>query len=655
MDLIIVESPTKAKTISQFLGENFKIASSNGHIRDLPKGKMGIDIENDFQPHYVIPTKKRKIVTQLKKLAKQAEKIILATDEDREGESIAWHLKEILKQTGEKKFERITFHEITPLAIKNALKNPRDIDINLVHSQQARRILDRLFGYELSPILWKKVANRLSAGRVQSPALRLIVEREKQRKAFKPEEYWTITTFFQTKPVLKAELKKINNKPIKKPGLSKKEAEEIIKELENNKFVITDIKEQIVKRQPKAPFITSSLEIEANKKLNFSANKTMRIAQKLYEGIEIKKGVLLGLISYIRTDSFYLNEEFLKNAEDFIKKNFGEKYSKKRQYKTKNRLAQQAHEAIRPTNLNYPPEKIKDKLTKDEYNLYKLIWERTLASQMAEAEIKVKKISIQTQDNKYTFRTQAQDIVFPGFLIISSEKKDIPLLPENLEKNQELKLKKIEPTQHFTQPPPRYNDASLIKELESLGIGRPSTYGPIIKTLEQRNYIQRKNNYFLPQEIGEKVNEILVKHFPDFVDYSFTAELEKKLDNIAEKKQTWVEVVREFYENFKQTLEKEKEKIANYKEKPKILDEKCPLCQSNLTIKTSRFGKFIACSNFPSCKYTRPIETFGPCPRCKKGLIVKKRNKRGKEFYACSLWPECDYITKEPPSQNKKN
>jgi len=601
--IIIVESPTKSKTIQKFVGRDYTVVSCYGHIRDLPKGKMGIDIENDFKPQYVIPTKKRKLVNELKKIAKKANKIIAATDEDREGEAIAWHLKEVLipeDKKAKEMFSRITFHEITPTAIKNALKNPRQISISLVNSQKARRILDRLVGYELSPLLWEKVARHLSAGRVQSAALRLIVEREEEREKFKPQEYWSLKAIFKTTPPFEAVLKKIDNSPIKKPGLSKEEVKKIICDIKNKKFTVKKIEEKLSKLKPPPPFITSTLQIEANRKLGFSAQKTMGIAQRLYEGVPLGKNKLLGIITYIRTDSLNLSNDFLKSAKDFIIKEFGKEYLEERKYKTKSRLAQEAHEAIRPTEINFTPEKMKKYLQKDEYSLYNLIWKRALASQMSEAKIKVQKIILKAEgERKYLFEGEGRLILFPGYLTLFSEKQKSRLLPL-LKENQSLELDKLSDAQHFTQPPPRFNDASLVKKLESLGIGRPSTYVSIIRTLETRNYVQKK----------------------------------------------WQEVIREFYFPFKKILDEKKEKVPSFKQPQVLLEEKCPECGAKLAIKTSRFGKFIACSNFPKCRYSRPIETFGKCPKCRKGDIVKKRNKRGQEFYACSRWPKCDYIAK---------
>lgn len=644
MKLVIVESPTKARTINQFIGKNFEVVSSNGHVRDLPRGKMGIDVKKDFHLQYVIPTKKRKLVNELKKMAKNKKEIILATDEDREGEAIAWHLKQILEDKNEKKvFSRITFHEITPLAIKNALKTPREINLNLVNAQQARRALDRLVGYELSPLLWKKVASHLSAGRVQSPALRLIVEREEEREKFQKKEYWLLSVLLKTNPPLKAELKKINNLSIEKTNLSEKEIKAIIEDIGDNQFKVKKIEKKSKQLKPPPPFHTASLQIEAYRKLKFKARRTMAIAQRLYEGLPLENNKPSGLITYMRTDSHHLSREFVKQAEVYIKKKFGQEYWQPKTYKTKSFSAQEAHEAIRPTNLKYQPEKIKPYLKKEELALYTLIWKRSLACLMAKTKLDITKINLQVKGRKeYIFGAQGQTINFSGYLALYQEKQKEYLLP-HLDEGQNIKKDKLIPSQHFTQPPARYNDASLIKKLAALEIGRPSTYVPIIRTLEARTYVQRENNYLKPKEIGKKVNHILTKYFPNIVDYSFTAKMERDLDKIAQGKKDYQKVLADFYFPFKKTLEEKREKVPNFKEKPIPLKETCPECGAQLVIKSGRFGKFIACSNFPKCRYSRALKTYGQCPKCKKGQIVEKINKRGQKFYACNRWPECDY------------
>ncbi len=655
MKIVITESPTKATTISQFLEDEFEVVSCQGHIRDLPKGKLGLDIEDNFKPQYVIPTKKRKLVNQLKKKCEKAEKVILAADEDREGEAIAWHLKQVLgKDKKENFFSRIAFHEVTPQAVKESLKHPREIDLNLVFAQQARRGLDRLVGYELSPLLWEKVASRLSAGRVQSPALRLIVEREEEREKFKPQEYWTLSVLFDTNPAFEAELKKINNIPISK-NLSEKDIKEIIEDIKNRPLKIKKIEEKINQLKPPAPFITSSLQIEANRKLGFTAKRTMAIAQRLYEGLPLKNKKSFGLITYLRTDSPALSQIFVENAGKYIKKEFGEEYFEPKIYKTKSTLAQEAHEGIRPTDLDYTPEKVKPYLKKDEFALYELIFKRALASLMSPAKINITKINLEISGKKhYLFRSQKQTVVFPGYLALYEDKQKNSFFPK-LNEGENLSVKKITPSQHFTEPPARYNDASLIKKLTQLQIGRPSTYVPIIKTLEERNYVKRENGYLKPQEIGKKVNLILINHFPNIVDYSFTAKLESDLDKIAEGKEKYENVLKDFYFPFKEILERERKNVPSFKKKPIPLEEDCPECGAKLAIKTGRFGEFIACSNFPKCRYSRSLETYGKCPKCGKGEIVKKMNKRKQEFYACNRWPLCHYIGDSPQKSTSAN
>jgi len=665
MSLVIVESPAKAKTISNFLGKDFKVVACYGHIRDLPKSKLGIDLENNFNPQYIIPVKARKTVNQLKKLSQENKKIILATDEDREGEAIAFHLTEALSLQKEN-IKRIAFHEITKTAIEDAIKNPREINLNLVNAQQARRVLDRLVGYKLSPFLWKKIFRGLSAGRVQSPALRLIVEREKERKAFKEEKYYTITASLvkdtSSKKAIEAELYKINDKLFPKPGIkSKEEVSKIKKDLENKSAQILDIETKKVQRHSAAPFTTSTLQQSSWQILHFSAKKTMYLAQSLYEGKNLGKGPV-GLITYMRTDSINISPMALKAAHDFLKETFGQEYSlaQPRIFKKRSRLTQEAHEAIRCTDPFYTPEKIKKYLTKDELSLYTLIWARFLASQMPSAVLEKTSISTecQTEKNKYLFRNNFYHLDFDGFFRVYPYSK-----PSNLQEkpdlsiNEKMKIIKIISNEHLTQPPPRYNDASLVKTLESFGIGRPSTYATILSVLEQRGYVLRdKNKSFAPTEIGDLVNNVLTKHFPSIVDYKFTSKIEEKLDNIAEGKLNWTETVKEFYEPFLNNLEKKYEEVSKEDLAPVIeTEEKCPDCGNKLVLKLGRFGKFLACSNWPKCSFTKSIndEISMKCPQCKKGDIVKKRSKRGQMFYACSRWPECDFSSSYKPTGEK--
>ena len=652
MNLIIVESPAKGKTIEKFLEGKYKVLSSYGHIRDLPKGELGIDIEQNFRPKYVIPTKARKRVNFLKKEAQTAELTILAVDEDREGEAIAYHLKEALNLNN---YQRIVFHEITELAIKEALKNPREIDINLVNAQQARRILDRLVGYKLSPFLWKKIVRGLSAGRVQSVVVRLVVEREKEIESFKPQEYWQITALLQKFKVQSSKFKvnefeailiKKNGKVLDKLAIKNKEgAEKILKDLEGAEYKVINVDKKEVKRNPLPPFITSTLQQEVWKRFRWPAKKTMQIAQQLYE---------TGKITYHRTDSLNLSDLSLLLAKNFIIENYGKDYwvGFLKKYKTKSKSAQEAHEAIRPTNPEKKPEILK--LEDQQLKLYQLIWQRFIACQMNSAVFYATTIDISVQN--YTFRATGQTLKFDGFLKvypIKYEETDLPLL----EKNEALELIKLIPSQHFTQPPPRYNEATLIKVLEENGIGRPSTYAPILSVIQERNYVQKnEQKRFAPTEIGIVVNNLLVDHFPEIVNINFTANMENNLDKIAQGKNEWSRIVKDFYQPFEKNL-KQKEKELS---KQEIAEEKtnkiCPKCESPLIIKLGKFGKFYACKNFPECKYTESLEKKDlgiECSRCKEGKIVEKRTKNKKIFYGCSNWPKCDFALWDKPIDKK--
>lgn len=652
MNLIIVESPTKAKTISGMLQDGFKIESSFGHVRDLPKSKLGIDTLNNFTPQYLVPKKSKETVLKLKKAAENSEKIILATDEDREGEAIAWHLAEILKSEKSKKIERITFHEITKKAIDEALKNPRDIDINLVDAQQARRVLDRLVGYKLSPFLWKKVMSRLSAGRVQSVALRLIVDKEREIQNFKTVKYFTVEA------VLK-ELKNgqnfisylyaINKKQIQKPGiLDKKDGLKYLKELEESKnWVIVKIEKKEKIKHPYPPFTTSTLQQTAWNFYKFSAKKTMITAQQLYEGIEIKGRGRTGLITYMRTDSLNLSEEAVSLAASYIENKIGKEYvfSGGRRFKTKSKNVQEAHEAIRPTDINLEPDKIKSDLSNDQYKLYKLIWQRFVASQMTDAVFNETKIDILAEDI-YSFSSPGIVLKFDGFLKIYPIKTEDNILP-NLSKDDKIEADKIEIKEHETKPPARFNEASLIKALEKFGIGRPSTYAPTLSTIQERGYVIKNSNKSLePTEIGIKVADLLKEHFSDIVDINFTAKMEEDLDKIADGKIKWQPVIKNFYEPFNKKLEIKYEEV-----KKQIIteetDEICEKCGKKMLIKFGRFGKFMACSGFPECKNAKPMpkKTLGiKCPKCEKGEIIEKRTRKTKRiFYGCSLYPECDF------------
>jgi len=638
MKLVIVESPTKAETIKRFLDKTYKVFASYGHVRDLPKRHFGIDIKNNFKIKYQILEKAKKIIPNLKKNVKKSEITILATDEDREGESIAWHLKEILNLGRKYPYQRITFHEITKTAIEKALLNPREIDMNLVSAQKARRVLDRIVGYLLSPFLWKKVGKGLSAGRVQSPALRLIVEREREIEKFKPKEYWQITAILSKKDrksdFFKAKLTKENGKRISKFYIdSKEKANKIENELRDKEWKVEKIEKREIKKEPLPPFTTSSLQQTAWRQFHWSSKFTMRIAQELYE---------MSFITYHRTDSLNLSELILKNAKDFIISNFGSELYKFRKFKTKTKLSQEAHEAIRPTFPENTPKKLENKLNKNQIKLYDLIWRRFIASQMKAAIFDSLKVEIKA--GKYIFETKGQTLKFSGFLEVYPIKFEEEKIP-NLELNEILNLEKIFSSQHFTQPPARYNEASLIKELEKNGIGRPSTYAPIISTIQERNYVEKdEKRNFKPTRLGILVSDILTENFPEIVDLEFTAKMESNLDKIAAGQVEWQRIIKEFYDNFSKKL---KEKEKNVQKKNIETGEKCPKCGAPLVIKISKYGEFLACSNFPKCDYKRKIikTTKIKCPKCKKGEIIEKRTKKGKIFWACSEYPKCDFAT----------
>jgi len=650
MNLLIVESPTKSKTIEKFLGKNYKVLSSFGHIRDLPEDSLGVNVKNNFEPEYVIPQKSKKIIAELKKEVEKTNDTILATDEDREGEAIAWHLAETLKLKNPK---RIVFHEITKEAIQKALKKPRRINMSLVNAQQARRILDRIVGYKLSPFLWKKVARGLSAGRVQSVTVRLVAEREREIEKFKPQEYWKITALLEKeKKEFEACLAKENEKPVNKLDLkSKEQADRIINDLKNAEYRVSAIEKKETKRNPLPPFTTSTFQQEAWKKFRMPARFTMKIAQDLYEK---------GHISYHRTDSVNLSQMSLAAAKNFIQKNYGKDYwaGFYRKYKPKGKT-QEAHEAIRPAYPSKTPDDLK--LNPNQQKVYDLIWRRFIASQMSQAVFDSTLAEITAK--KYTFKATGQILKFDGFLKIYPTKFTENDLP-NLEKNETLNLKKLVPSQHFTQPPPRYTEATLIKELEENGIGRPSTYAPVISTIQARNYIEKnEQKRFKPTEIGLVVNDILVKHFPEIVDIDFTAKMEKELDEIADGKDSLVKTCRDFYAPFEKNLKEKYEKVNKKDITEKPTDKKCPKCGSPLIIRIGKYGRFYACSAFPKCRYTEPLEknTLNiTCPKCQESLpagrqgeIVEKRTKKNKIFYGCNRFPKCDYALWDKPTGEK--
>jgi DNA topoisomerase-1 len=640
--LVIVESPTKARTIQKFLGNDFIIKSSFGHVRDLPKKELGVDIENNFTPKYVIPTKAKKVVTELKKESAKADNTILATDEDREGESIAWHLKEALKLENP---QRIVFHEITKSAIESALKSPRYIDMNLVDAQQARRILDRIVGYKLSPFLWKKVAKGLSAGRVQSVAVRLIVEKEREIEKFKAQEYWSIEALLKkTEKEFTANLIGKDGKTLDKLAIKdKQQAEKILQDLNGAEYIVYSIDKKETKRYPAPPFTTSTLQQAAWQRYKFSAKMTMSLAQRLYEE---------GNITYHRTDSLNLSEMSLLAAKDFISQKYGQNYwaGKPVKYKTKSNSAQEAHEAIRPTFADKTPESLKG-IDARQLKLYTLIWERFIASQMAWAVFDT--ISADILANNYKFRANGQTLKFDGFLRVYQTKFEENELPP-IEKNDSLTLLKLKNTQHFTEPPARYTEASLVKALEKNGIGRPSTYAPIISTIQDRNYVAKNDQKrFFPSEMGTIVNDILVENFPEVVDINFTAKMEKELDEVADGKDTWGKTCQDFYSPFSKNLE-DKYKNVSKADLVQKTDKICPKCQSPLVERLGRFGKFYACSKFPECKHTESIEGDPDtldinCPKCKEGKITGKRTRKGKIFYGCNRFPKCDFALWDKP------
>lgn len=647
-NLVIVESPAKAKTIGKFLGKNYVVKASVGHVRDLPKSKLGIDVDNNFEPYYITIRGKGDIIKELRKAKKKSKKVFLATDPDREGEAISWHLAELLKLDKNEKI-RIEFNEITKNAIKNAVKSPRVLNNDLIDAQQARRILDRLVGYKISPLLWNKIEKRLSAGRVQSIALKLICDKEKEINKFKPEEYWTIeiTIKKDNNEFVAKYFGTLMDEKIKKEKLGNKEkADEILDKIKENKINVYNIEKLRRKKSPYAPFTTSSMQQEANRKLGFSSKKTMMIAQQLYEGINIKGEGSVGLITYIRTDSYRISNEALTSLSEYIKDNIGEKYLKNRVFKKKGKAEiQDAHEAIRPTSISKEPELIKNSLSNDQFKLYSLIWQRFTASQMADAEYDVTNIILNSEDK--IFKTSGSIIVFDGFKKVykyTDDQKD-KLLPI-LEVKEKLNIKDKNAEQHFTKPPARYSEASLVKTMEELGIGRPSTYAPTISTIINREYVIKDKNYFSPTELGFLVTEILEKYFSNVINEKFTAEMEKQLDQVSRGEIDWHSTLQEFYEKFKYDLANAEEKMEKIEIKEEVSEEKCEKCGAYMVVKKGRFGKFLACPNYPECKNTKPLkskdqveETDIKCEKC--GAVMLKRKGRYGEFLACSNYPEC--------------
>lgn len=638
--LVIVESPSKAKTIGKFLGGHYKVMASVGHVRDLPKSKLGIDVENDFEPQYISIRGKGDIIKELKREAKNATKVYLATDPDREGEAISWHLAFLLGIDINTPC-RIVFNEITEKAIKAAVKNPRPIDIDLVDAQQARRVVDRLVGYQISPLLWRKVRRGLSAGRVQSAALKILCDRENEIKGFKPEEFWNIVAEFEKGKSFTAKLTEYKGKKISVENKEKNDA--IIKELDGGKYVVRSMEEKDRMRKAAAPFTTSSLQQEAANKLNFSTRKTMMVAQQLYEGVEIKGRGTVGLVSYIRTDSVRISEEARDAAKEFIIDKLGSDYYGGGIYSNKKKDVQDAHEAIRPSYADLEPDMIKDSVTKDQYNLYKLIWNRFIASQMAPAKFKAVNAVIANGD--YAFKATGSKLLFDGFLKIYSsakEKEEDKILPD-IKEGEELDLVKVEGEQNFTQPPARFTEASLVKELEDKNIGRPSTYAPIVATLLDRKYISKDKKSMVPTELGFIVTDMMVQYFKEIVDVGFTAQMEDDLDDIEIKGVNWKSVVENFYGTLKEELDVADKEIEKVEFEAELTGETCEICGKPMAIKYGRFGSFAACTGYPECKNTKPLvqATGVKCPKCGKDIVVR-RSKKGRVFYGCSGYPACD-------------
>lgn len=653
--LVIVESPAKAKTIGKFLGKNYTIKPSMGHVRDLPKSQFGVDVENNFEPRYITIRGKGEIVKELRAAAQKAQRVLLAPDPDREGEAIAWHLQHLLGLPDEA--IRIEFNEITRNAIQEAVKKPRKIDQDRVDAQQARRILDRVVGYRLSPLLWRKVRKGLSAGRVQSVAVRLIVDREQEIEAFQPEEYWSLTAWLLPEnegEAFPARLVKYAGEDlnVKNEG----EMESILHSLEGTTYVVAEVKQRERRKNPAAPFTTSTLQQEAYRKLNFTSRRTMQVAQQLYEGIDLGGGQgPVGLITYIRTDSTRVASVAQLEARDFLMERFGSEYVPEglRQYKGRKDI-QDAHEAIRPTSVWREPASLKNILTRDQFRLYNLIWERFVASQMQAAVMDT--VTVDITAGACLFRATGSVVKFPGFLKVyqegrDGEDKDQEQRLPPLATGQTLELQSLEPKQHFTQPPPRYTEATLVKTMEELGIGRPSTYAPTIETILQRGYVTREQKQFVPTELGRVVVALLKEHFPKIIDVEFTAHMEEQLDAIEAGKISWRQVLAEFYGPFEEVLEKAEAEIGTVEVPEEVSEEKCELCGRNLVVKMGRYGKFLACPGFPECRFTKPLlETIGVnCPEC-GGQIVARRTKRGRKFYGCQNYPRCTYVSWDKPT-----
>ncbi len=662
--LVIVESPAKARTVERFLGRGYTVKASVGHVRDLLRSQLSVDVENNFEPKYRVPNEKKEVVKELKKLARRAEAVYLATDPDREGESISWHLLEA-SEIDPEIAHRVSFHEITERAVREAFANPRSIDMDLVNAQQARRVLDRLVGYSISPILWEKVRSRLSAGRVQSVALRLIVDREREIEAFVPREFWTIHAEFKPeglRTTFLAKLVKIDGNDFALPDEASSQA--VVRAMEKANYEITKVKRGERRRKPVAPFITSTLQQEASRKLGFPARRTMALAQSLYEGQDVGNGGATGLITYMRTDSPQVAESAQKEAREYVTAKYGADFVPVAppEYKTKTIGAQEAHEAIRPTSVWREPESIKSYLEPAMYRLYNLIWQRFVASQMEAAVYDTLQVEVvgKSPEHEYLLRASGSAVRFSGFLAVYEEARDedkpaeddeeIVKIPAGVTEGQRQSLVRVRPDQHFTQPPPRYSEASLVQVLEENGIGRPSTYAPILSTIQQRGYVQRADKRLAPTETGLQVNDLLVQYFPEIVDISFTAHMEDDLDRVASGEMQWTAAMREFYGPFKEQLVKAQAEIPMSKSGPEPIGRKCPEDGGELVIRYGRYGKFISCSNFPSCRYTEPwLEKIGvKCPK-DGGELVERKTRKGRTFYGCANYPACDFTSWKKP------
>ena len=658
--LVIVESPTKVKTIKKFLGSNYVVMASNGHVRDLPKSQMGVDLEHDFEPKYITIRGKGEILAGLRKEVKKADKIYLATDPDREGEAISWHLMKALKLEG-KKVYRISFNEITKSAVKASLKNARDIDMDLVDAQQARRVLDRIVGYKISPVLWAKVKRGLSAGRVQSVALRIIADREDEIAAFIPEEYWSLDANFKVKGEKKPLTAKFYGTKDEKITIhNEEELHKILADLEEAEYEVVDVKRGERSKKAPLPFTTSTLQQEASKALNFATSKTMRIAQQLYEGVDIKGSGTVGLITYLRTDSTRISEEADANARAYVGKAYGEEYvaetASEQKQKNDGKNIQDAHEAIRPSDVTRVPAEIKESLTRDQFRLYQLIWKRFVASRMQPAKYETTSVKIGADD--YRFTVSASKIIFEGFCLAyvesDEEKQSGNVMVNSIDKDSELTKESFDYKQHFTQPPAHYTEASLVKTLEELGIGRPSTYAPTISTIITRRYVAKENKNLYMTELGEVVNNIMKQSFASIVDVNFTAYMEGLLDMIAEGKVEWKSVISNFYPDLKEAVEKAEKELETVKIEDEVTDVVCEECGRNMVIKYGPHGKFLACPGFPECRNTKPyLEKIGvACPKCGKDIVLRK-TKKGRRYYGCEDNPECDFMSWQKPSEEK--